>query len=85
MRGYPGYIQPVKVLISLDPGLVQRIDRKARSRGLSRSAYLAELAQRDIADQNVSVKSAMQQLDRIFARVPAGDSTAEIRAERDAR
>ena len=80
----------VKVLVSLNDALLRRIDRIAKSRGLSRSGYLAELAERD-ADRSggrgasPGVRRALVRLDELFARSPASDSTAEIRAERDAR
>jgi len=34
----------MKVLLSVDHALLTQIDARARERGLSRSAYLAELA-----------------------------------------
>jgi metal-responsive CopG/Arc/MetJ family transcriptional regulator len=58
-----------KVLVSLGDALLRRIDRVARARGLSRSAYLAELAERDA----------------LVGTSPAGESTELVRAERDAR
>jgi hypothetical protein len=79
-----------KVLVSLNDALLRRIDRIAKSRGLSRSRYLAELAERD-ANRSVGrgaspgARRALVRLDELFARSPAGDSTAAIRAERDAR
>lgn len=79
-----------KVLVSLDDLLLRRIDRRAKARGLSRSAYLAELAERDAAraegpGTTVSVRRTLQSLDALFAGSPAGDSTGDVRAERDAR
>jgi predicted transcriptional regulator len=75
-----------KVLVSLDEGLLRRIDRIAKARHLSRSAYLAELAARDVDRQNTSgTRRVAARLDELFAAAPAGDSTAAIRAERDAR
>jgi hypothetical protein len=79
-----------KVLVSLDDRLVKRIDRKATAAGKTRSGYLAELAQRDLAEavgpgEAPGARTAMRKLDRLFAEAPAGDSTAAIRAERDAR
>jgi len=38
-----------KVLVSLNDALLRRVDRIAKARGLSRSAYLAQLAERDAA------------------------------------
>ena len=81
-----------KVLISLDEALLRRVDRIAKARGLSRSAYLAELAEREAArvegpGKRPSVRRALARLDNLFARAggPAEDSTDAIRAERDAR
>jgi hypothetical protein len=81
-----------KVLVSLDDRLLVRIDRAAKAQGLSRSAYLASLAERDLArtkgpGSKPSVRRAMAELDRLFRENPTGneDSTALIRAMRDAR
>lgn len=79
-----------KVLISLDDRLLRRIDRTASAAGLSRSAYLARLAEGDLArgvgpGRSPAARAALRKLDRLFADAPAGDSTAAIRAERDAR
>jgi hypothetical protein len=79
-----------KVLVSFDDALLRRIDRLATSRGLTRSAYLAQLAERDAAraygpGTTPTVRAALRDLDRLFADAPAGESTAAIRAARDAR
>ena len=79
-----------KVLVSLNDALLKQIDRIARSRGLTRSAYLAELAERDAAEEvgpgaSPEVHEALRRLDEIFAGTPPGDSTALIRAMRDSR
>jgi hypothetical protein len=79
-----------KVLISLDDALLRRVDRIAKARGLSRSAYLAEIAQRDVMraegpGASRTVRHALGRLDGLFAAAPAQDSTSAIRAERDAR
>jgi hypothetical protein len=79
-----------KVLVTLEDGLLRRIDRMAESRGMTRSAYLARLAEQDAVRSvgpgasRVS-QGAMQRLDRLFQSSPAGDSTAIVRAERNAR
>lgn len=81
----------MKVLISMDERLVRRIDRAARERGLSRSAYLAGLAERDLdgargPGARPEVRAALRDLERLFAENPTPeDPTAAIRAERDAR
>jgi hypothetical protein len=79
-----------KVLVSLNDALLRRVDRIAKSRGLSRSGYLAELAERDAAHSEGpgtarTAKRALARLDDLFAGGPPQDSTAAIRAERDAR
>ena len=80
----------VKVLVSLNDSLLRRIDRIAKSRGLSRSAYLARLAEHDAArtigaGATPAARRALERLDKVFAGSGGGDSTAAIRAERDAR
>jgi hypothetical protein len=79
-----------KVLLSLNDALLRQIDRIAKSRGLSRSAYLAQLAERDAARSSgpgatPTARRALGRLDELFAGSPADDSTVAIRAERDAR
>lgn len=79
-----------KVLVSFDDALLRRIDRIAKSRGLSRSGYLAELAERDAARSEGPgtsrvARQALDRLDALFGDGPSEDSTAAIRAERDAR
>ena len=79
-----------KVLISLNDALLRRVDRIAKARGLSRRRYLAELAERDAArsegpGRSRAAKRALARLDDLFAGGPPEDSTAAIRAERDAR
>jgi hypothetical protein len=80
-----------KVLLSLDDRLLRRIDRAAREMGLSRSAYVARLAQRELgmakgAGASPAARAALARLDRIFAIAPRSEeSTAATRAERDAR
>lgn len=79
-----------KVLVSLNDALLRRVDRIAKARGLSRSAYLAELAERDAArcggpGASRAARRALGRLDRLFAGGPVEDSTVAIRSERDAR
>jgi len=79
-----------KVLISLDPKLLERLDEEAAQRRLSRSALIAELALRGLGDQvgpgaRPDVQDALRQIDALFEDLPdTGDSTEWIRAERDA-
>jgi hypothetical protein len=79
-----------KVLVSLNDALLRRVDRIAKSRGLSRSAYLGELAERDVArvggpGSTRAAQRALARLDTLFAGGPPDDSTNAIRAERDGR
>jgi metal-responsive CopG/Arc/MetJ family transcriptional regulator len=79
-----------KVLVSFDDKLLRRIDRAAKVSGKSRSAYLSELAASEAAraegpGKTASARAALRRLDRLFSESPAEDSTAAIRAERDAR
>jgi hypothetical protein len=86
--GYPGGV--AKVLVSLNDALLRRVDRIAKSRGLSRSAYLAELAERDASRMagpgaTPAARRSLARLDELFAGGEREDSTHAIRAERDAR
>ena len=77
-------------MVSMDDKLVRRIDDAARAKGLSRSAYLALLAEQDLGlargpGSDAAVKRAMAGLDSLFQDLSGGDATAAIRAERDAR
>ena len=89
--GYLGYPDSMaKVLVSLNDALLRRVDRIAKARGLSRSGYLAELAERDAARSegpgtSRTARRALARLDDLFKGGPLEDSTAAIRAERDAR
>lgn len=80
-----------KILVSVDDKLLARIDRAARSAGLSRSAYLAGLAQRDLGEMrgpgaSRNARRALCQLQGLFDAHPGEeDATAAIRSDRDAR
>lgn len=82
----------VKVLISLDDNLARRIDRKVKERGLTRSAYISELAERDLADEvgpgaDPEVRAALARARALIAEAGGlgGDSTELIRQMRDER
>ncbi len=80
-----------KILVSVDDKLLARIDRAARSAGLSRSAYLARLAARDLGPERGpgagrQARRAVARLQKLFDTQPSGDdATAAIRGDRDAR
>lgn len=81
-----------KVLLSLDERVLARIDRAAKRRGLTRSAYLERLAVADLASEkgpgaDPSVRAALASVDDLFRRnpVPVEDLTLVIRRMRDER
>lgn len=79
-----------KVLVSFDERLLKRIDRAAVASGQTRSGYIAGLAETEIGrgsgpGKNPETRRAMRVLDRLFDDSPPGDSTAAVRADRDAR
>jgi hypothetical protein len=78
------------VLISIEGRLLRRIDRAARDRGMSRRAYLAELAARDVGLARgpaftPRARGAVRRLDELFRRLSHDDPTQAIRLQRDAR
>jgi metal-responsive CopG/Arc/MetJ family transcriptional regulator len=80
-----------KILVSIDDRLLARIDREARQRGLTRSAYLSRLAAQELDAREgpgraAHVRRALDRLDRLFAaQETPEDATRAIRSERDAR
>lgn len=87
-----GYTPSVtKILVSVDDKLLARIDRAAKSAGLSRSAYLAGLAARDLGAErgpgaDRQARRAMGRIQDLFDAHPSReDATAAIRADRDSR
>jgi len=81
----------IKVLISLPEPLARRVDRRVRERGLTRSAYIAELAERDLADEvgpgaDPEVRAALARARDLFKENPMPeDPTVAIRKMRDER
>ena len=80
-----------KILVSVDDKLLARIDSAARAAGLSRSAYLARLAERDLGESSGpgasrQARRAVRRLQDLFDAHPGEeDATAAIRGDRDAR
>jgi metal-responsive CopG/Arc/MetJ family transcriptional regulator len=82
-----------KILVSMDDKLLSRVDRSARRLGLSRSAYLARLVERDLGTEagpgrDPTVRRALAEIDRLTSEnpVPPGfDLTESIRKMRDSR
>ena len=80
------------MLLSIDDRLLRRIDRAAKARGLSRSAYLSSLADDDLRGEKgrgatKGARDAMQRIDALVQQHGARgeDSTVAIRSMRDAR
>jgi hypothetical protein len=84
-------VSVAKVLLSIDDELLARIDRAARRAGLSRSAYLARLAARELgtargAGADPRARRAAAALDTLFReRGALEEATAAVRADRDSR
>ncbi len=78
-----------KVLVSLDDQLLLRIDKAARSQGLSRSAYLSRLAAREVEAPHgpgraAATHHALKKIDELFAaNKREGDATRAVRQERN--
>jgi len=85
-----GYTLGMKVLISIEERLLRQVDRAAKERGVTRSAYLAELAAREVglargSGSTRQARGALPRLDRLFGRLPYDDPTDALRSQRDAR
>lgn len=81
-----------KVLVSIDEGLVRRVDAAARRLGLSRSAFFSQLAERAVGparsvEEQRRIDEAFIQLKRLRRRAPrAHEPAAEaVRRLRDER
>jgi metal-responsive CopG/Arc/MetJ family transcriptional regulator len=73
-----------KVMISLPDSLLERIDAYARARRTSRSAFLRELADRELAAEDAARRERIRELlaDPIHHE---GDSVRYIRELRNSR
>jgi hypothetical protein len=85
-----GYTRGMKILLSLEERLVRKIDRAAHRLGLSRSAYIAQLAERDVGGgkgpgRTPAARAALRRLDRLLGSNPHPDAARAVREERDAR
>ena len=75
-----------KVMVSLPDELLQRIDEEARRRALSRSALLAEAAERALARRDSpAMAEAIARSEERFVSAGSFDAADLVRAERDAR
>lgn len=79
-----------KILVSVDDKLLARIDKAARSLGLTRSAYLSRLAAREVEAAHgpgraPATRRALRRIDALFvANERDPDITDAVRQERDA-
>ena len=70
-----------KVMVSLPDDLLERIDTQARARRESRSGFLRELAERELAVAASEQRAGVEALLGEPARL-GGDATRLIRADR---
>ena len=73
-----------KVLVSLPDGLLERIDTQARARHQTRSGFLRELAERELATEASRKRSGIQAVLGDSVRL-GGDTTTLIRRDRRSR
>lgn len=80
-----------KILVTLDDALVRRLDRAARERGLTRSALLATIAERDLrrrtSEQRREIDGALRALRELADRhgTIGEDAATMLRKMRDER
>lgn len=80
-----------KVLLSLDDRLIDRIDRAAHERGVSRSAFIARIAERELGtrapEEQRRIDEAHRRLQALGAKYGTSgeDSTEVVRRMRDER
>ena len=78
-----------KILVSVDDKLLARIDKAARSLGLTRSAFLSRLAAREVEASHgpgrvAATRHALRRIDELFAANKRDtDVTKAVRQERD--
>jgi Ribbon-helix-helix protein, copG family len=78
-----------KVLVSIDDRLLERLDREADARGVSRSALIAELAAKGLGEPlgpgaDPAVHEAIERARQLFSKYhDPVDSTQIIREMRD--
>jgi len=75
-----------KVLISMPDELLARVDREADRRGVTRSGFLQDAAQRELGwPDPVALDAALDRGRAALVSVGAFESAELIRRERDAR
>ena len=73
-----------KVMVSFPDELLDEIDREARSRGLSRSRYLQELARHSLVDEAAQRRALLDRLLSPPMRFD-GKGTEHVREDRRTR
>lgn len=81
------YTQPVaKVMISIADDLLERLDAQAKSVGKTRSGFLRQLAEQELASADASRRQEVERLLEALAAEPLGGNAAQIiREARDSR
>lgn len=75
-----------KVMVSLPDELLERLDSEARRRSLSRSAFLAEAARRELARRDPEdVAAAIERSEKRFRQAGRFESSDLVRRDRDSR
>lgn len=80
-----------KVLLTIEERLLRRVDAAARKLGLTRSAFMVRLAEKELGaatgpGRDPKVRRALREIQELFARNPTpGDPTEIVRRMRDER
>lgn len=75
-----------KVMVSLPEELVRNIDEEARRRTISRSAFLAAAARRELGRRDsAAVAEAIARSEQRFRAAGGFDAAELVRQDRDAR
>ena len=81
----------VKVLLSMDSELLAKVDEAARKQRISRSAFISELAAREVGSRDPATQermdAAIEELRELARKYGTGEGsiTDQIRTERDTR
>lgn len=80
------YTHPVaKVMISISDDLLERLDALAKKRGISRSGFLQDLAERELDYTEDESRAEMRRLLELATGPHGGNATKLIREDRDSR
>lgn len=75
----------LKVMISMTEELLQRVDREASARDITRSAFLREAARRELGwPDAAAIDAALERGRAALAKTGAFESAELIRTEREA-